>query len=69
MSPEVACAMIKTLGKINLEIGQMMPAPIPEPRRGVHELTNQEQRIIVALLVDLLGRAPTDTEIQMATAG
>ena len=68
MLPEVACAMLKTLGKVNLEMGQLLSAHIPDPL-SVDELAHQEQRIITSLLTDLLGRAPTDTEIQMATAG
>ena len=69
MSPEVACAMLHMLATFNLEIGQLRPVPLVVEGPSLDQLTDQEQRVIVSLLTELLGRPPTDTEIQMATAG
>lgn len=68
MKPDTASAMLRTLGSINLQLGQLSPTYIPEPVPTVDELTNQEQRVIVGLLTALLGRPPVDSEIHAATA-
>ena len=63
ISSEVACALLHQLASFNLLIGEATAHKENRP-----DLIDTEQRIIVALLTELLGREPSGEEIQAATA-
>jgi predicted HD phosphohydrolase len=58
-----ACALLHDLGQLNLLMGEATASSYE-----LGQATDTEQRIIVTLLTQLLGREPTDIEIQLATA-
>ena len=66
MTQASACALLHTLGDVNLRMGNVIIGQTSDDERD--GWADTEQRVIVELLTALLGRPPLDEEIQAATA-